>query len=82
MSERHPRQDPDPPAPDPAPSVPSVPPVPSVPSAPSAAAGWDGEHEEGGDPVCWLHLVCPECGAIESGDHRPGCGSAPAPGLP
>ena len=20
--------------------------------------------EAGGDPVCWLHLACPECGAI------------------
>ena len=20
--------------------------------------------EEGGDPVCWLHLACSECGAI------------------
>lgn len=30
---------------------------------------------EGGDPACWAHQVCPECGAVadvESG-HRPGC---------
>jgi RNA polymerase subunit RPABC4/transcription elongation factor Spt4 len=20
--------------------------------------------EEGGDPVCWAHLACPECGAM------------------
>jgi rubrerythrin len=28
----------------------------------------------GGDPVCWLHLVCPECGRLTSaeGDGNPG----------
>ena len=34
------------------------------------------EPEEGGEPVCWAHLVCPDCGAMESEGHRPGCGSA------
>ena len=29
--------------------------------------------DEGGDAVCWAHLVCPECGAIETEGHRPGC---------
>jgi hypothetical protein len=29
--------------------------------------------EAGGDPVCWAHLVCPECGAIETEGHRAGC---------
>ena len=65
MSERHPRQNPDPTAPA---------------SASGATTGRYDEHDEydeGGDPVCWIHLVCPECGAIESGGHRPGCGSAP-----
>lgn len=31
------------------------------------------EYEEGGDPVCWAHLVCTECGAIVSEGHRAGC---------
>jgi hypothetical protein len=34
------------------------------------------EPAEGGDAVCWANLVCPECGAIESEGHRPGCGQA------
>ena len=31
------------------------------------------EEDEGGDPVCWAHLVCEECGAITTEGHRPGC---------
>lgn len=31
------------------------------------------EYEEGGDAVCWAHLVCPECGAIVTEGHRAGC---------
>ena len=34
------------------------------------------ESAEGGDAACWAHLVCPECGAITTGGHRPGCTSA------
>jgi uncharacterized protein YeaO (DUF488 family) len=34
------------------------------------------ESDEGGEAACWAHLVCPECGAMESEGHRPGCRSA------
>ena len=33
---------------------------------------------EAGDAACWAHLVCPECGAIETEGHRPGCSQAPS----
>jgi uncharacterized protein YeaO (DUF488 family) len=39
---------------------------------PAAAAA------EGGEAACWAHLVCPECGAITSEGHRPGCQFAEA----
>jgi hypothetical protein len=29
--------------------------------------------ERGGEAACWAHLVCPDCGAMESEGHRPGC---------
>ena len=32
-----------------------------------------GDDAEGGDPVCWAHLVCEECGAITTEGHRAGC---------
>jgi uncharacterized protein YeaO (DUF488 family) len=34
--------------------------------------------DEGGEAACWAHLVCPECGAIETEGHREGCGLAAA----
>ena len=32
--------------------------------------------DEGGDAACWAHLVCPDCGAIETEGHRAGCALA------
>lgn len=31
---------------------------------------------EGGDPMCWAHLVCEECGAIVTDGHRDFCSAA------
>jgi hypothetical protein len=42
----------------------------------SEPAGDPDALAEGGDPVCWAHLVCPECGSIVSEGHRPGCETA------
>jgi hypothetical protein len=36
--------------------------------------------EEGGDSACWARLVCPECGAMTTEGHRPGCELARPPG--
>ncbi|MGH3342673.1 MAG: hypothetical protein ACRDPK_07275 [Carbonactinosporaceae bacterium] len=29
--------------------------------------------DEGGDPACWLHRVCPECGALADTDPPTRC---------
>jgi hypothetical protein len=42
------------------------------------AAPAAGEPGEGGEPACWAHLVCPECGTMASEGHRPGCVSGQA----
>jgi uncharacterized protein YeaO (DUF488 family) len=33
----------------------------------------------GGEAACFAHLVCPECGAVVTEGHRPGCELAAAP---
>jgi len=35
--------------------------------------------EAGGEAACFAHLVCPECGAVTTEGHRPGCEQAPTP---
>jgi len=32
--------------------------------------------DEGGEAACFAHLVCPECGAVTTEGHRPGCAQA------
>jgi uncharacterized protein YeaO (DUF488 family) len=36
---------------------------------------------EGGDPACWSHLVCPDCGSVRTEGHRLGCPTAGSPQL-
>ena len=35
--------------------------------------------ETGGEAACFAHLVCPECGAVTTEGHRPGCAQATTP---
>jgi hypothetical protein len=36
----------------------------------------EGADRSGGDAACWAHLVCPECGAVTTEGHLPGCALA------
>jgi hypothetical protein len=52
---------------------------PAVTGDEAAAAQIREPGERGGDPVCWLHLVCPACGAIADAAPLatcPACGSS------
>ncbi|BDB59876.1 hypothetical protein RDE2_16700 [Rhodococcus sp. RDE2] len=43
----------------------------------------DSTEDLGGDPVCWLHLLCPDCGAMITSEEEPcpRCGREhPTPG--
>ncbi|MBF4481205.1 hypothetical protein SAMN02745947_03229 [Rhodococcus rhodochrous J3] len=31
----------------------------------------DHDDDLGGDPVCWLHLLCPDCGAMLTSEEEP-----------
>ena len=31
----------------------------------------DMDDDEGGDPACWMHLVCPSCGLMTEEDPPP-----------
>lgn len=31
------------------------------------------DFERGGEPACWAHLICPDCGAMISEGHLSGC---------
>jgi uncharacterized protein YeaO (DUF488 family) len=44
----------------------------------AAAEPEAGQALERGDAACWAHLVCPECGAVVSEGHQPGCPAQPA----
>jgi len=46
-------------------------------SSPAGPAG-DAGRQEGGEPACYAHLVCPECGSVTTEGHQPGCSLDPA----
>ena len=40
---------------------------------PAPATEASATEERGGEAACWARLVCPECGAMTTEGHRPGC---------
>ncbi|WP_042450911.1 hypothetical protein [Streptacidiphilus jiangxiensis] len=32
-----------------------------------------GQAEEGGEPACWLHRLCPECDAVQDAERPAHC---------
>lgn len=43
---------------------------------PAAIPASHADGDQGGEAACWLHLMCPECGAmLDGGHHREGCHS-------
>lgn len=43
------------------------------PDADADADAAQGPAQQGGDPACWAHLVCPTCGRIPAGEPGPVC---------
>jgi hypothetical protein len=39
---------------------------PDTPAGGGPAEGGKAVGDPGGDPACWLHQLCPECGAVPS----------------
>ena len=39
----------------------------------------DDDHTVSGDPVCWMHLLCPECGVIPTAASPDRCWQCGAP---
>lgn len=39
----------------------------------------DEGHDVSGDPVCWMHLLCPECGVVPTAASPDRCWHCGAP---
>ncbi|MGP7996133.1 MAG: DUF488 domain-containing protein [Streptosporangiaceae bacterium] len=47
------------------------------PAAGAAGAAGAGQPAGAGESACYAHLVCPECGAVTTEGHNPGCPAHP-----